>query len=180
MSGNLLYIPYTVILIICLAVIGLIINIKCKRSLNKYLIVSIPIFVLIQFYFWNLDFNYYVKSYLFPDNSYECDYYSEDGDIIIPLPKRTVFQGKQDVCSPFFLTYVNQDYFLEFYQNEVIAMKINGEVQNYKFVEKKNSKGFEIELPNGFEVYIFISSDSEVSQKGSISIEVKKDLKKPS
>ncbi len=172
MAGSILYIPYTFILIVGLTVIGLIIRLKkSNRITYKFLVVSILIFVLFQFYFWNLDFNNYVKSYLFSDKSYECGYYSDDGDVLIPLPKRTVYKGKQDACSPFYSTYINEDYFLEFYQDEISSMKNKREVQNYKYVEKKNKKGFEIELSSGFRVDIFIRNDSEETQKGIISID---------
>lgn len=38
----------------------------------------------------------------------------------IPLPKRTVFKGKEDVCSAFYLAYVNVSDFKSFYQEELI------------------------------------------------------------
>lgn len=162
MAGNILYIPYTIIMIVGLVVIGLFIRLKISREMTKkYLVCSIPIFLLFQVYFWNLDFNDYVKSYLFSEKSYQCEETAVGADIAIPLPNRTVLQGKQDVCSPFYTTYIKENDFIEFYQGELFSMKKRGEVKDYKYVEQTNYKGFEIELGTGAKIYIFIKNNDK-------------------
>lgn len=174
MAGNILYIPYTIFMIIGLIVTGLIFRFKLGKSMTKtFLVISIPIFILTQFYFWNLEFNDYVKSYLFPSKSYVCEYYDEqEVDMAIPLPKRTVFHGKQDGCSPFYSTYINDNYFLNFYRDELNTMKNTGEVQSYNYVEQKDKKGFKVELLSGFMVDIFIQRYEDFD-KGSLTLDFK-------
>jgi hypothetical protein len=176
MAGNLLYIPYTISLIIGLIVIGLLFWFKLgKRMTKTFLVISIPIFVITQFYFWNLEFNDYVKSYLFPSKSYVCEYDEEhEGDIEIPLPKRTVFHGKQDGCYPLYSTYISDNYFINFYENELHTMKNTGEVQNYHYVEQNNQKGFEVQLSTGARVDIFIKRYPEINE-GLITIDFELD-----
>lgn len=174
MAGSLLYIPYTIFIIVGLIGIGVMIRLRIgKRITKKFLIISIPIFFLVQFYFWNLEFNDYVKSYLFQNKSFVCEYYSEvNRDIVLPLPKRTVFQGKQDVCSPFYSTYVSNEYFIDFYLDELKTMKNRREIQSYNYVEQNDEKGFKVELSSGFKVEIVIERNEE-SDKGLITLDFK-------
>jgi hypothetical protein len=78
------------------------------------------------------------------------------------LPKRTVFNGKEDVCSPFYTTYISDTYFKEFYQKELNAMKNNGEIQNFYYIEQKNRKRFEVQLLSGTRAAISIKRDDGI------------------
>jgi hypothetical protein len=162
LAGNILYIPYTVFIIIGLIILVVIIKLKKgKRATKNFLIISIPILILFQFYFWNLEFNDYVKSYLFPSKVFECEYEEELKNISLPLPKRTVFEGKEDVCSPFYLAYVNVSDFKSFYQEELKTLKSEGKIQKYNYIERKDNdwteyKGFVLELSSGSKIDIFI------------------------
>lgn len=179
MPGNaLLYMQYTIFMIIALIVLCVIILIKKDRgNTRKFLTILIPIVILFQFYFWNLDFNDYVKSFLFPSRVFECGYEEKLENISIPLPERTVFHGKQDVCSPFYSTYVDDSDFKSFYQEKLKTMKSRGEIQRYNYIEHKDNywaenKGFVVDLPSGLQVEIFIKR-SEGSDKGQITIDYK-------
>ncbi|KIL37635.1 hypothetical protein SD71_03290 [Cohnella kolymensis] len=162
MAGNILYIPYTIVMIIGLIILGAVIIFKkSKTAAKNFFIFSIPIFILFQFYFWNLEFNDYVKSYLFPSKVFECEYVEELKNISIPLPERTVFKGKSDGCSLFYSTYVNVSEFKSFYQEELRTLKSKGIIQEYKYTELSDNdgtenKGFAAELPSGSKINFFI------------------------
>jgi len=152
MAGNLMYFPYTAIILII--VIGSSLIVRKQRgsgATKKFFMVAIPIFILIQLYFWNLDFNKYMKSYLFPSTTYECEYKEELKNLSISLPKRTVLIGRQDVCSSIYSTYVNNGCFKDFYNNELSKLKNKGEIESYRyFKETEDDKnGFLVELTSG-------------------------------
>lgn len=162
MAGNLLYIPYTILMIIVLIILVIVIQLKKgKKGTRNFLMISMPILILFQFYFWNLEFNDYAKSYLFPSKGFECEYVEELKEISIPLPERTVFKGKEDFCSPVYSTYVNVSEFKSFYLEELEAMKERGIIDEYHYIERKDNdwtenKGFIVELPSGSKMTIFI------------------------
>jgi energy-coupling factor transporter transmembrane protein EcfT len=177
MAGNILYIPYTVIMIIALIVCVLIIGIKKGTgSTKKFLTFTIPIIALFQLYFWNLEFNNYISSYLLSSNVYECESYMEEQiNISIPLPQRTVIHGKSDSCSPFYSTYVDDKEFYSFYEKELKILQNNGEIESYSFIEQDEiqrsiKKGFLLELLSGSKIGIFISGNKGFD-KWSISID---------
>lgn len=161
MAGNILYIPYTILMLIGL--IGLAVLVvklkKGKRAIGHIVIISMPIMIIFQFYFWNVPFNAYVKSYLFPSTKFECVYeyeYEYEDDlrtIAVPLPARTVFQGKQDVCSPFYTSYITKSGFEAFYEEELKTMKDEGAIQSYQYSAKYD--GYTLELRSGSTIDIF-------------------------
>ena len=162
MTGNILYIPYTIFMIIGLIILLVVIKIKKgnKATIN-YLIILLPVFVLFQFYFWNLEFNDYVKSYLFPSKVFECKYEEELKNIPIPLPDRTVFKGKENICSPIYLSYVKDNDFKSFYQEELMTLRDKGKIHSFSYIERKDSyrtesKGFEVDLKSGSKIEVFI------------------------
>jgi len=153
MAGNLLYIPYTTAMIAGFMVIGVIFFIKKKTKL--FLAVTLPIFAVVQFYFWNHEFNTFAKSYLFPSKEFVCEEYgAEMKKLSIPLPKRTVLRGKEDACSPFYSTYVSERYFVNFYKSEFAKMQTSGEVLASRYVQTRAKKGFEVEASSGNKVVI--------------------------
>ncbi|NOU67820.1 hypothetical protein GC096_27725 [Paenibacillus sp. LMG 31461] len=152
MAGNILYIPYTIAMIIGLLILIVIVKVaKRKKVPSIILMISIPIFIIIQCYFWNVNYNNYVKSYFFPSKIFECEYEDELKNMAIPLPKRTVFKGNQNVCSPFYLTYVNERDFKSFYQEELNKLKDKGTIQDYSDME--NNK-FAVRLLSGSSIEI--------------------------
>ncbi|CEG28775.1 hypothetical protein [Bacillus sp. B-jedd] len=148
---RLMYIPYTFLMALGLVVVtGIIIVKKDMRMIKLFLTVALPIFAVVQVYYWNHEFNTFAKSFLFPSKEFVCDYYDYEAvGLTIPLPKRTVFHGKQDVCSPFYSTYVSERYFADFYKSELAKMKTSGEIANYSYGELENGKGFEVETSKG-------------------------------
>lgn len=161
-NGNVLYIPYTFLMIIGLIILVSVIMLKKgKRAAGNFLIISIPVLILFQFYFWNVEFNGYMKSYLFPNKVFECEYEEELEHLSIPLPERTILQGKENFCSPFYSTYVNVNEFKSFYQEELMTLKSKGKIQSYHYIERKDNywsenKGFVVGLPSGSKIDIFI------------------------
>ncbi|WP_158587550.1 hypothetical protein [Neobacillus notoginsengisoli] len=152
----------------------LIVRFKSNKRMTKiFLSISLPIFIIIQLYFWNLEFNNFVKSYVFPSRDFVCeDYGVEVKEIAIPLPKRTVFLGKEEACSPIYSTYVSDTYFLDFYKTELDSMKNRGEVLSYSYVENKDEIGFEVEISPGNKVDILIQRSEDST--GLITIEYKR------
>lgn len=157
---NIYYIIFSIGLVIALSIVLLLIKlIKAKRIMLVSLIVSILIFILCQTYFWNFTFNSFVKSYLFTVESYICEFEDELKDNIILLPNRTVLQAKEDVCSPFYITYVSKNEFQSFYEKELTRLKTSGLIQNYYFVQEgvrgqKDRSGFFVELASGANLVI--------------------------
>jgi hypothetical protein len=137
-----------------IGLISLVVSLKVansKKLLLILLVISIPIFIIFQCYFWNVRYNDYVKSYLFASGIFECEYEDELKYMAIPLPKRTIFKGKQNVCSPFYLTYVDDRGFKSFYQAELTKLKDKGEILNYSDIE--NNK-FAVKLLSGSSIEI--------------------------
>lgn len=132
------------------------------------LIVSIPTFILCQTYLWNFTFNSYVKSYLFPVESYSCEFEDELKDFIILLPNRTVSQAKEDVCSPFYISYVSKNEFQSFYEMELTRLETLGLIQNYYFVEEgvrgqKDRSGYFLELATGATIVVSLRKFDDTS-----------------
>ena len=62
MAGNVAYIPYTAFLMIGMIVsVILIVKFKSKKTTKRFLTITLPLFILVLVYFWNLDFNNYIK-----------------------------------------------------------------------------------------------------------------------
>ncbi|WLD93768.1 hypothetical protein [Alkalihalobacillus sp. AL-G] len=162
MAGNLLYIPYTIILVIVLIVVGVVIQIKYRKLFRKFLAISLPMVMIVQFYFWNVDFNRYVKSYLFSSKVFKFEHQQELKGISIPLPNRTVLLGKEDGCSPYYITYVEDKEFISFYMEELERLEKRAGIDNYSFLERNEEKGFTVELPSNSKIDIMIHrKDSE-------------------
>lgn len=162
MAGNIMYIPYTIFMIIGLIIlIVVIIKLwKGNRVAKNLLIMSLPILILFQVYFWNIQFNDYVKSYLFPSKAFECIYEKQLKNISIPLPERTVFKGREDACSSFYSTFVNVNDFKFFYQEELEKLKDKGEIEKYTLIDRKDNNwsenmGYAVELSSGSIIDIF-------------------------
>lgn len=145
-----------------MASVIIIVKYKSKKTVKQFLTITLPIFILILLYFWNLDFNNYIKSYLFSSHAYECEYSEELEELSIPLPNRTVLKGREDFCSPFYITYVDDQDFIDFYQVELKKLKSSGQIEEYKYLEveveeeKLSTKGYIIELSSGSEIEIVI------------------------
>ncbi|RED55400.1 MULTISPECIES: hypothetical protein [Cohnella] len=168
MAGNMLYIPYSILLVVGVIVFAVVIQLKKgKRHTRYFLMVSLPVLVIFLFYFWNSTFNNYVKSYLFPSRAFECEYIEELKNLALPLPERMVFKGKEDACSPFYLAYVSADDFKAFYQEQLSRMERQGEIKNFAYVEREDQYGAEhngyiAELPTGSKIEIFMRSENNL------------------
>lgn len=84
----------------------------------------------------------------------------------IPLPRRTVFLGREDACSPFYLTYVDGDQFKAFYGKELAVLKKRGEAADYRYDERKDRYGTEykeylVDLASGSRIAISYHRDAE-------------------
>ncbi len=152
---------------------------KGTRAIKTFLISILPIFIVFQFYYWNLDFNDYVKSFIFPSKVYECKYLKELRGITIPLPERTVLKGRSDGCSPFYSTYINDKGFINFYNDKLKTMKTSGEIEEYSLLElndddhRVDKMGYEIQLSSNLKIYIFIYRFKD-TDKWHIAIDNKK------
>lgn len=154
MAGNILYYFYSSFLLIAwiviLAIVG---KRKGLAAIKQALLITTPLVVLSGLYYWNWDFNSYVKSYLFSNKVYTCDDMEELSHLSIPLPSRTVLMGKADACSPFYSTYANEKTFKAFYEEELAIMKSRKAIQAFHAV----GQGFVIELRSGSAIDIFLN-----------------------
>ncbi|MGD8190643.1 hypothetical protein ACQCN2_11750 [Brevibacillus ginsengisoli] len=176
MTGNILYMFYSVFITVSMIILSVTIRVKKgSSSLKSFIILSLPILLFIQVYFWNSKFNDFTKSLLFPSKVYECGYVEDLKNISIPLPKRTVFHGKEDACSSRYSTYINDHEFTHFYENELNKLTNKKEIKNYSYVEKNDGfwveeKGYSINLLSGSKLEIFIHR-RESENNWSISID---------
>ncbi|TCT20927.1 hypothetical protein EDD68_11255 [Melghiribacillus thermohalophilus] len=174
MAGNLLYIPYTIFIILAVILISFILASKAgNRAAKHFFMAAVPVVVLIQFYYWNLDFNDWVKSYLFSSSEFVCGYADELEELPIPLPERTVLKGREDFCSPFYITYTDFYDFMSFYAEKLKEMKRNGDVKSYQFMERGSehlSKGYAVILNSGSSLEI-VMRNSEDPGKRLLSID---------
>ena len=140
MAGNILYIPYTIFIVLSIIVFTFILyRIKGSTPTKRFLSVVLPLFLLIQIYFWNLGFNNLIKSYFFPDVTYQCDFDEELHSFSIRLPERTFLKSKEDGCSNFYTTYIDVHKFRSFYMQELQRLKNNGDVESYHYFEEQEN-----------------------------------------
>ncbi|MFB9324696.1 hypothetical protein ACFFSY_01925 [Paenibacillus aurantiacus] len=159
MAGNILYFFYSgFVLVAWMAILVIFAMKKDVGSMKKVVLVTTPLVVLCGFYFWNGEFNNVVKSYMFSSKAFECDYTAELTHLSIPLPNRTVFMGKENACSPFYLTYADEKTFTDFYEEELGKMRINEDIQTFHPVEQ----GFMIELSSGSTIDILLDEDDRL------------------
>ncbi|WP_168118961.1 hypothetical protein [Paenibacillus sp. HB172176] len=156
MIGTILHIPLSIaLLLVLIGLIAFFLWQKGRQSLKWLLPVSLPIFILCQLYLWNLDFHHAAKSYLFASSSYHCDYEEDLEDFELELPKRTVLKGKEDACSPFYLTYANRTQFKIHFDNQLQQLKQDAEIQDFDYsgVEETydihTGSRYEVELLSG-------------------------------
>ncbi|MGC5327349.1 hypothetical protein [Brevibacillus sp. SYSU BS000544] len=170
MAGNILYIPLSIIILTVLLIAAVVVRVKKgKIALRKFLLICLPAFLVLQVYFWNHAVNNYVKSFLFPSKTFTCNYKEDMKNLHIPLPKRTVFHGKEDGCSPFYTTYADIGEITSFYEEELQIMKNRNEILNYHSIERDSGywaeeKGFILELLSGAEVEVIIYRRNETDR----------------
>lgn len=151
MAGNILYIPYTIFIVLSIIVLTFILyRIKGSTPTKRFLSVVLPLFLLIQIYFWNLGFNHLIKSYLFPNDTYHCGYGEDIQSFSIRLPERSVFKFKEDGCSNFYTTYIDDHKFRSFYKQELDRLENKGDVESYNYFEVQDNGtlkyGYAVEL----------------------------------
>ena len=168
MVENIYDIIYSFGLFIAFCILLIIIKlINRKRIMIVFLIISIPSFILCRTYFWNFTFNSYVKSYLFASENFACEFEKDLENLTIPLPKRTIFQAKEDGCSPFYITYISESEFQSFYEKELTQLKISELIQNYHFIQEgvrgqKDRSGFFVELATGANIVISLQTSKDM------------------
>lgn len=151
MAVNILYIPYTIFLALSIIVLTFILyRIKGSTPTKRFLSVVLPLFLFIQIYFWNLDFNNLIKSYFFPDDTYQCDFGEELQSFSIRLPERTFLKSKEDGCSNFYTTYIDVQKYRSFYKQELVRLENKGDVESYHYFEVQDNgtlkHGYAVEL----------------------------------
>jgi energy-coupling factor transporter transmembrane protein EcfT len=129
--NSLSYLLFSIIILIVILitlVIGFIIGWK---KVSKFLAIIIPISILFLIYFWSQSTNNLVNSFISAEKVYECN--SLGDTLEIKLPKRTVLNGKSDVCNFSYRTYVNEDTFIDFFNKELNELKERQLIKDYTF-----------------------------------------------
>jgi len=148
MAGNLMSIPYTIAL--ALAVLAATVvagRSKGRRAALKGLLLSSPVVLVLQLYCWHEEFRSYAKSYLFSSSAYRCESYGEQAAAAtVPLPSRTVFLGKQDACSPFYLAYESEDRTIRFYERKLQAWANDGTIVKFEERQREQREGNEVSV----------------------------------
>ena len=169
MAGNILYILYTFLMGIGLILLVAVLSYKKrKRAAVVVLIASIPVLILTQCYFWNAEFHRYVKSYAFPSRAFTCKYVEEWHGLSVPLPARTVLLGRENACSPFYLTYAEVNKFEAFYRRELERLKDEGKIRAYENAERADEYGsqyteYTAELTSGSKIHIAYKREASVN-----------------
>jgi energy-coupling factor transporter transmembrane protein EcfT len=133
--NSLSYLLFSIIILIALLitlVIGFIIGWK---KVSKFLAIIIPISIFLFIYFWSHSTNDLVNSFISAEKVYECN--SLGDTLEIQLPKRTVLNGKSDVCNFSYRTYVNEDTFIDFFNKELNELKERQLIKDYTFVQSQ-------------------------------------------
>lgn len=162
MASNPAYVPFTFLLAAALiALLGIGWAQRKKRLGRGVLIVSPLAAAFLLLYFWHIPFHDAARSVLAPSRSYSCEL---DGDgsrtlepFTIPLPKRTVFKGKTNACSPFYRTYATVDEFNRLYGSQLEDWKRSGAIAGWTRIEPEaagdgsawTSEGFDARLNDG-------------------------------
>ncbi|MBO8155763.1 MAG: hypothetical protein H0Z32_04825 [Bacillaceae bacterium] len=176
MAGNLLYMLYSVLIIFAVIMISFTLAVRAgNRAAKNFLMAAVPVVMLIQFYYWNLDFNDWVKSYLFSSKEFICEYANELEEMPIPLPERTVLHGRDDFCSPFYITFTDFHDFKSFYAEKLEEMKRTGDIESYQLVERESEywpfvRGYAVVLHSGSTIDILMKERKD-SGKRMLSID---------
>lgn len=134
--ASLSYLLFSIVILISLITITLVIGlVKGWYKVGKFLAFSIPLSILILSYFWSQGINNFVNSYISPTKGYECN---SLGEIIeIPLPKRTVFIGKSENCDLSYRTYIDEEKFVSFYNDQLSKLKDSNLIKNYSYEQSQ-------------------------------------------
>lgn len=128
------------------------------RASLKWIALMLPVFVLFQLYDRNTAFRFPVKSYLFPDRSFECGYGDELPEVTVPLPRRTFLLGKQNVCAPYYFTYSKEQEFKKTYEKALLQLKEEGKILDYQAVARDEQEssvtGFTLKWNTGLSMEI--------------------------
>ncbi|QJC52638.1 hypothetical protein HGI30_14395 [Paenibacillus albicereus] len=185
MASNPAYLPYTVLLVAALAVLLGIGWAKRKKRLGRAALLLSPLAAaLMLLYYWHPPFHDAARSLLAPSRSYSCEHEGDASRSLepfsIPLPKRTVFLGKSDACSPFYRTYATVDEFNRLYESELKDGKRSGAISGWTRIEPEIaedgsgcvSEGYGLRLRDGRTVTIRMSAYAGEREMRMIAIEV--------
>jgi energy-coupling factor transporter transmembrane protein EcfT len=156
------YIFYSICAIIIISLIIILTTmIKGTRALKKLLIIIVPITILLVFYFWNYNFNLFIKSKVFPQHTYTVSYLNSR-KIDIPLPTNSVWLFKTP--TDIYYSKHNVNKCREFFDSVLTDMKQNNKIRKYSY--NKEQKIYTIEIDGGVNISINLIGDSDARRYG--------------
>lgn len=156
------YMFYSICAIVIISlIIILTAMIKGTKALKKLLIIIVPITIFLAFYFWNYNFNLFIKSKVFSQHTYTVSYLNSR-KIDIPLPVNSVWLFK----TPTDIYYSNQNVnkCREFFDSVLTDMKQNNKIRNYYY--NNEQKIYTIEIDGGANIKINLIGDSDTRRYG--------------
>jgi hypothetical protein len=135
--------------------------IKRKKELKQLLIIIVPITIFLTLYFWNYDFNIFIKSKIFSQNTHFV-VYLDSREIGIPLPANSVWLFKTPTDIYYSKYDVNKC--MKFFDSVLKDMKQNNKIRNYYY--DNDQKTYTIEIEGEFNIKINLIGDSDTRRYG--------------
>jgi hypothetical protein len=135
--------------------------IKGTKALKKLLIIIVPITIFLAFYFWNYEFNIFIKSKGFSKHNHIVSYL-DSREIAIPLPANSVWLFE----TPNNIYYSKYDVnkCRKFFDSVLKGMKQNNKIMNYYY--DNDQKTYTIEIEGESNIKINLIGDSDTRRYG--------------
>jgi len=161
-SMRLGYMFYSIFAIIIISlIIILTAMVMGRKALKRLLTIIVPITILLAVYFWNYNFNLFIKSKVFSQHTYTVNY-SNSKKIDIPLPDGSVWLFKTPTDIYYSKYDVNEC--KEFFDSVLKEMKEDNKIRKYYY--NNDQKTYTIEIENGFNININLIGDSDRRRYG--------------
>ena len=99
-----------------------------------------------------------IKSLVTPTSTYTCEFEEEDTNVSIRLPERTILKFKEDGCSNFYTTYMDEEKFTSFYKRELKDLRDREAIESFSSVENQEGETsiqtFSVVLSSGSNIEI--------------------------
>ena len=127
-----------------------------------------PITIFLVFYFANYNFNIFVKSNVFSQQTYTVNYLNSK-KIDIPLPGNSVWLFKTP--TDIYYSKYNIDKCQGFFDSVLKDMKQDNKIKNYYY--NSEEKTYTIEIDSEYNIKINLIGDSDARRYGISSLTIK-------
>jgi len=128
---------------------------------KKLLIIIVPITIFLVFYFANYNFNLFIKSKIFSQQTYTVNY-SNSKKIDIPLPGNSVWLFKTP--TDIYYSKYNINKCRGFFDSVLKDMKQDNKIKHYYY--NSDEKTYTIEIDGEFNIKINLIGDNDTRRFG--------------